>query len=216
MMTKKKESAGRRSGWTQRRGEVRREQLMDAACALLERQEIEEISLEDIASRAGVPVASAYHFYRDRNALFGAVVMRYGEHFTELLRRPLPAAKIHGWQDIMALSIHRAVRYYAANPAARKLLIDGKTPPHLKLLDRATDRSLGALMEEQIAARFELPELPERQAVFFHAVEIVDLMLQISVIQWRKITPRMEEHARIASVAYLEQFIPKQLPRREP
>ena len=132
----------------------------------------------------------------------------------QLLRRPLPAAKISTWQGLLQLMVARAVRYYDANPGARKLLIDGKVPADIKLADRVHDRVLGALLEATLDQHFELPEFPERQQVCYHVVEIADLMMQLSVIQSHRITPAMVRHAHLACVGYLRAFLPEKLPRR--
>jgi AcrR family transcriptional regulator len=210
----KKASAPKRAPWTQRRGEERRQRLIEAAAALLADLELNEISLEDVARRAQIPTASAYHFYKDKHALLIALAAAYGEEFARLLRRPLPAAKINCWEDVLNLQITRAVRFYAANPAARKLLIDGKVPADIKLADRVHDREIGAILEATVAAHFELAQTAEQTAVFYHGVEIVDLMLQLSMIHSRRITAEMVRHARIASIAYVREFLPATLPRK--
>ena len=198
---------------TQKRGEERRQRLLGSAASLLARREIAEISLEDIARDADIPVTSAYHFYPDKHRLLTALAARYGEAFERIVLKPLPAAQIERWEDVIARLIDRAVRYYRDNPAARKLLIDGKTPSDIKLADRIHDRAIGALLEAAIARHFVLPEFPERPDVFYHAVEIVDVLLQVSVIRFGRITPTMVRHARIGSVAYLREFLPSALPR---
>jgi len=198
---------------TQKRGEERRQRLLDSAASLLARREIAEISLEDIARDADIPVTSAYHFYPDKHHLLTALAARYGEAFERIVLKPLPSAQIERWEDVIARLIDRAVRYYRDNPAARKLLIDGKTPSDIKLADRIHDRAIGALLEAAIARHFVLPEFPERSDVFYHAVEIVDVLLQVSVIRFGRITPTMVRHARIGSVAYLREFLPAALPK---
>jgi hypothetical protein len=75
------------------------------------------------------------------------------------------------------------------------------------------DREIGSLLEAAIARHFVLPEFAERSDVFYHAVEIVDVLLQVSVIRFGRITPTMVRHARIGSVAYLREFLPSVLPR---
>ena len=123
---------------TQKRGEERRQRLLDSAASLLARREIAEISLEDIARNADIPVTSAYHFYPDKHRLLTALAARYGEAFEQIVVKPLPAAQIGRWEDVIERLIDRAVRYYRDNPAARKLLIDGKSPSDIKLADRYT------------------------------------------------------------------------------
>jgi AcrR family transcriptional regulator len=203
-----------RTQWTQRRGELRRLQLVDAASELLERYEIDEISLQLVAQHAGIPVASAYHFYPDKTALFIATAKRYSEDFGTILERPYRLARTASWEDVLRIAIDRAVRYYKAHPATGRLLIDGKAPAEIKLADRMNDRSLGALLETVLDRYFVLPRFAERATVFFHAVEIVDLMFLLSMIRSKRITPRMVVHARTACFAYLREFLPATLPRR--
>jgi AcrR family transcriptional regulator len=203
-----------RAPHTQRRGEERRRLLLDAAAAVLVEREIDAVSLEDIAREAGIPVTSAYHFYRDRHSVLAALAARYGEAFEQLMRRPLPAHKVRRWEDVIELLTDRAVRYYAVNPTARKLLIDGKAPADIKLADRIHDRKIGTLLEAAISRHFELPVFPGREAVFYNGVEIVDVMLQVSMIRSRRITSFMVRHAKIASIAYLREFLPASLPAR--
>lgn len=199
---------------TQRRGELRRRQLIEATRELLVEREIDDISLEAIARRAGIPVASAYHFYPTRLAVFAATAAQLGSEIADVLRRPLPAARVRRWEDVLTLSIERAVRYYARSPATGRLLIDPKSPAEIKLADRRNDRSLGLLLEEMIGRHFALPAIEDRARVFFHAVEIVDLMFLLSMIQSGRITREMVKHARIASIAYLREFLPRRLARR--
>ena len=200
----------------QRRGELRRAQLLDAACSLLATQDLRQVSIEDVARRAGIPVASAYHFYPDRIALFTAAARRHGEEVAALLARPIPARQVRSWEDLIAIQLRRVSRFYRHNPAAQRLLIDPRAPPEVKLADRVHDRSLSAIIEASFARHFELPRIAGRAQVFFHAVEIVDLMLLLSVMQAGRITPQMQRHAWIACCAYLRAFLGPTLPRRQP
>ena len=129
------------------------------------------------------------------------------------MTRPLPAAQIRCWEDVIERLIDRAVRYYKENPAARRLLIDGKTPSEIKLADRVHDRALGSLLETAVARHFVLPDFPERSDVFYYAVEIVDVLLQLSVIRYGRITRAMVRHVKIAGVAYLREFLSSALPK---
>jgi AcrR family transcriptional regulator len=192
---------------TQKRGEERRQRLLDSAASLLTEREIADISLEDIARNAGIPVTSAYHFYPDKHGVLAALAARYGEAFEQIVTKPLPPAHIRRWEDVVEKLIDRAVLYYKQNPAARKLLIDGKTPSEIKLADRIHDRTLGSLVETAITRQFTLPEFPERTDVFYHAVEIIDVLLQVSVMSYGRITTAMARHAKIACIAYLREFI---------
>ncbi|MBS0612989.1 MAG: TetR/AcrR family transcriptional regulator [Proteobacteria bacterium] len=212
----RKRNTPERAGWTQRRGQLRREALQEAAARLLKRREIDDVSLEDVAREARIPVASAYHFYKDRNALFVALAAQLSERIAAIIARPYSPAQRKDWHTLIKTALRRVTRHYAMDPAARKLLLDGKTPAEIKLAERLRDQSVGALMEGIFARHFALPTFAERTAVFFHTVEIADLLLQLSVMQHRRITPMMERHALIACTAYLQTFLPGNLPPRRP
>ncbi len=205
---------GGRSGWTQRRGEQRRDELMQAAEKLLESREIADISLEDVARAAGIPVASAYHFYPDRQALFSALAARISAGFLPILSQPLPPRQRREWKAVLRAAIHRAARFYERHPAARKLLLDGKAPAEIRMAERLRDKSVALLVEGVYDSYFVLPAFIGRTEVFFHTVEIADLIFQLSVMQHGRITPKMERHAFIASEAYLGRFLPERLPPR--
>ncbi len=187
---------------------------MQAAANLLESREIADISLEDAARAAGIPVASAYHFYEDRNDLFAALAARMSARFAPIILKSLSAQHRRDWPTLLRSSIRRAARFYGQNPAARKLLLDGKAPAEIRMAERMRDKSFAPLIEGLFEAHFELPTFAERTGVFFHTVEIVDLMFQLSVMQHGRITAAMERHAFIAGEAYLGRFLPERLVRK--
>jgi AcrR family transcriptional regulator len=204
---------GTRKSTLRVRGIARRRLLLEAARALLETRELDAISLGDVAAHAGVPKGSAYHFYEDIKDLYAALLAVTEEELLAAQRLPI-TTRIRAWPDIIQVLIERGVTYYANNPASRQLQIGPKTPPDLKLRDRRSDEALGGIYEQQLQAFFELPEIPNRARVFFHAVEIADLMFGLSVLENGEITDEMSAEATRAAVAYLGTYLPAKLPRR--
>jgi AcrR family transcriptional regulator len=204
---------GTRKGTQRVRGIARRRLLLDAARSLLETRELDEISLGDVAAHAGVPKGSAYHFYEDIKDLYTALLAETEEELLTAQRLAI-TERITSWPDVVRILIERGVQHYASHPASRQLQIGPKTPPYLKLRDRQSDERLGGIYQEQLQAFFELPEIPNRSRVFFHAVEIADLMFGLSVLESGEITPQMSQEATRAAVAYLRLYLPEKLPRR--
>jgi AcrR family transcriptional regulator len=195
------------------RGILRRERLLDAAWRLLATRDLDALSLGDVARAGRVPVASAYHFYANIRAVYDALAERVASellarHQAPLRRRP------RTWRDVIDELIERGAGYFAANPPACRLLIGPHTPPELKFRDRQRDRLLACAFEEHIEAVFRLPDLPDRSAIFFRALEIADLMLCLSMVEHGSITLRMTVEAKRACVAYLAHYLPARLPRR--
>lgn len=195
------------------RGIARRELLLSAARALLEEREIDEISLGDVASRAGVPKGSAYHFYEDIKDLYGALLAVTEEEVLKTQRLPI-TEPVRQWSDVVRILIRRGVEFYNSNRPSCQLQISPKTPPELKLRDRRSDLALGTIYQQQMGAFFELPPLPNASQVFFRAVEIADLMFGLSVLETGKITPEMGLEAERATIAYLATYLPAKLLRR--
>jgi len=197
------------------RGIARRELLLAAARALLEERELDEISLGDVAARAGVPKGSAYHFYDDISDLYAALLTLTEEDVLRTQAVPI-IEPVSEWPDVIRVLLRRGVSFYNSNRPHRQLQIGPKTPPELKLRDRRNDFALGGIYQQQLQTFFELPELPNGPQVFFRAVEIADLMFGLSVLDNGMITEEMGAEAERAVIAYLGTYVPGRLARKRP
>jgi AcrR family transcriptional regulator len=195
-------------------GIARRKRLLATARALLAQRDLDEISLADVARAARIPKGSAYHYYGDILDLYVQLLGVLGEEMLEDVRRPIRGRSPGSWSEVVAALVRRGAHYFNEHRAARQLLISPKTPPQLKLRDRQSDQRIARLFEEQIEARFVLPQSAGRTALFFRAVEIADLMFSLSMLDHGSITPHMTEEAILAVTAYLGTQIPAALPRR--
>src|SRR6185503_20232882 len=67
----------------------RREQILDAANALFAERAYEEVSIEDIASSAGVTRGLVHHYFGGRKEVYVALLERLGAIHEEQLREPV-------------------------------------------------------------------------------------------------------------------------------
>jgi len=67
----------------------RREQILDAANALFAERAYDEVSIEDIASAAGVTRGLVHHYFGGRKDVYVALLERLGAQREERLRPPL-------------------------------------------------------------------------------------------------------------------------------
>ena len=67
----------------------RREQILDAANALFAERAYDEVSIEDIASAAGVTRGLVHHYFGGRKEVYIALVERIGAHREERLPPPV-------------------------------------------------------------------------------------------------------------------------------
>jgi AcrR family transcriptional regulator len=192
---------------TRKRGRERRKLLLKATYDLLCVRPVEDISFRDIADEAGVPEGSAYHFFANRFDVFSALAEELSDQFVEAHRRKVPPSRRKNWRALAEYLVDVGAKVYAESPAARQLLIGGKTPPEVKQADRINDRAVGNVMYEVFAEHFELPETDEMRKAFYYFIEITDLIFTLSVIEHGEITAEMLAEAKRAGTGYLGTYL---------
>ncbi|NKB35686.1 MAG: TetR family transcriptional regulator [Gammaproteobacteria bacterium] len=207
-------TVNRRSSYTHERGDIRRQELLDAAIRLFSRQEIDQVSFVEIARDAEVPTASAYHFYKNKNDLLAALVAYYHEEVNEFVLRPFPYELVNTWMDVIDQIIERAREYFENRDVARKLFYSGKTPPEIKLLDRKGDKEIGSNIEQILNKHFVMPDIPNNQRVFYILVELIDTIFTLSVTENGTITEAYLEETRRATKSYLKTYLPEILTKK--
>ena len=207
MSTRQRIGKRKQQDVTRKRGDERRELLLQASYDLLCKVPVEDVSFRDIAEKAGIPEGSAYHFFANRFDIFSALARKLSDLFVEAHRRPVPAARRKNWQALAGHLVDVGVRVYRENPPARQLLIGGKTPPEVKQADRINDRRVGNVMYEVFSQHFDLPDTTEMRNAFFFFIEITDLMLTLSLIEHGRITAPMIREAKRAGTGYLANYL---------
>jgi len=186
---------------------MRRRILLDAARALLETHDLDQLSLGNVAEHAGVPKGSAYHFFASIYELYADLSRLIAEELRDGQLDPIEGP-VTNWHMVLGVAIDRGAAFFNANTAARQLILGPKSPPEIKRSDREADYEIARSIEAQIGSHFVLPDIPERTVLFFRAVEIADLMFCLSVLDHGLITPQMLEESKKAALAYLSLYIP--------
>ncbi|WP_447725854.1 TetR family transcriptional regulator [Sphingomonas koreensis] len=180
---------------------------------MLETRTLNEIELSDVAAMAQIPKSSAYHFFDDIHHLYAELATVQDEELNAVLAGPLP--RLNSWEEIVSALVDRAAVYFRSNPSAQQLMFGQATPPDIKRSSRKADVAHGGVFEDQIDRQFVLPELPGRDRIFFRAVEAIDLMFGLSLIEEGSLTDEMVGEAKAIACAYLGVRIPRLLPMRE-
>jgi AcrR family transcriptional regulator len=199
---------------TQRRGNRRRERLLEAAGQLVQRHPLAEVTYAAICARAGVPPSSAYHFYPDLDSIFRALLETGRSGFDAALMRPLRNVECRTWQDVVECLVGRAARYNRTHPVAARLAIGGEAPPQLKRLDRDADRVRAGLALDVLEALFVVPPIRHKRQVAFVATEIVDAVFTTSMVEEGRLTPAYVTIAKRAVIGFLGSYFGAVLPRR--
>jgi AcrR family transcriptional regulator len=166
---------------TQRRGDARREQLLQAALTLLETRDFSEVTFVAVCEQAGIPHGSARYFYPDLPALLRGLLGELGKRHDEDMARPIRGKAAKSWRALLHCLIDRSARFQRGNPVFAKLTISGYMPPELKRLDRDADLNRARFLLARLDEFFLLPRHRDNERVAYYAIEIVDTAFMLSV-----------------------------------
>lgn len=201
----------------QKRSRERFEKLIDATDTLLARREMHEIGLYDIAQRAKVPPASAYHFLPTKEAAFVALAERYMEQFYQATRlEPFDRSLIGRWSDLFELYTDRIIGFYNSNPTLLKLFFTGPVSAEIRTLEAAYLQTFSANGYQWMNSYFEMPYLPDAEMKFSVISAIYDGITMRSYLRYGQVTREFQKELVEAVIAYGRTFLPDVLPLRPP
>ena len=188
--------------------------ILAAARELLAEQGVASLSIYSVAERAQIPPSSVYHFFASVPALLEALTADIHGAFRACLQEPIEHDSLRDWRDLSRLVEQRMLAIYAADAAARQLILAQHGLAEVTQADRQHDIELGQAMQVLFDRHFPLPQLPDEVDVFSLAMELGDRVYARSVQLHGEITPRMAEEGMRVFDAYLGLYLPPLLPKR--
>lgn len=194
-----------------KRGIERVELLLDATAELISEQPDEDVSLAQIAERSGVPLASIYHFFPNRNAALVALAQRYHQQIYALPTFPpgqLPAR----WQDVMAYRAEASAAFLNANPAALRLFMGAGVSVEVRNADISGNSRIASYRADYLRRTFVMAPMPDLEKRIALALAVIDGIWSYSYSQHRCITPEYVEEGAHTAILYLRRYLPEILP----
>ena len=188
--------------------------ILTAARELLAELGVANLSIYAVAERAGIPPSSVYHFFASVPALLEGLTGDIHAAFRACLQQPVDHAELRSWHDLSRIVEQRMLAIYAADAAARQLILAQHGLAEVTQADRQHDLELGRLMQALFERHFPLPQLPMDIDVFTLAMELGDRVYARSVQLHGEITPRLGEEGMRVFDAYLGLYLPAALPHR--
>ncbi|GAA3086874.1 TetR/AcrR family transcriptional regulator [Streptomyces roseofulvus] len=105
----------------QRRGIARRQAILDAAEALLGEQGYEAATLRGIGERAGIPVASVYHYFSHRHQVGAELLRRHADALDARLAAALADERPRTLPDVVDTVIDSLLDYFRSHPGCVSL-----------------------------------------------------------------------------------------------
>ncbi len=104
---------------TTAKGRATRDRIVEAACDLVFERGVASLNLDDVRQLTGTSKSQLYHYFRDKDDLIHAVVVRQGERVLAVHRPALEAvdgwARLKRWRDL-SVRLVRAVECHGGCP----------------------------------------------------------------------------------------------------
>jgi AcrR family transcriptional regulator len=129
---------------TRLRTDARRQQLLRAGVELLRVRTPDEISIEDVARRAGISRGLLYHYFEDKDAFVGAVLEQASEELREALRVDPQLSD----RERIEAAIDAFIAYGEAHAAGFRAVLTGGVGNRnvAALIERTRERDLDAFV----------------------------------------------------------------------
>ncbi len=200
--------------FTSQQGRVRRQKLLMGAKKLSETRSINDISLADVCEEAGIPRASAYHFFPNIEAIFLALRFLNAIEILEILTT-VETVDYDRWQGYLTALIQRCVSIFHDDQTKAKLIYDTNTPDFEgDSFGEDMDHQIVELVYKRLSERYEMPKFEDIQDTLLVTYSIINGIFTLSYRRHERITDNYLQEATTASIAYLRCYLPEKLPRK--
>ncbi|MEV0264601.1 TetR/AcrR family transcriptional regulator [Streptomyces sp. NPDC050617] len=204
MFEKKSAAQGpTRRGVVQRRGVERRRAIVDAAEALLAERGYEAATLKAIGERAGIPIASVYHYFSDRHQVDAEILRRHvdelGKVFTAVLHSSAPTPRT--LREAVDALVDPVLAHFRRHPSCTELWFAGRHDMLVELV-RAFDEEQARRAWEYLVER-NLVAADTPRLVLLLAFEVGNRFLDVAFRRSPAGDDAVIDEARGCLAAYL-------------
>lgn len=192
---------------SQRRSRERVERILDSAASLVIRDGVEAVTTQEIARGAGVPVASLYQYFGDKEDVLLALAGRDMAEMDEEVATALAELGTDGLtvELLVRTTMESFVRVYHRRRAFVEIYLRGRTNSVLNRFGREhNERIAVTLREYALDIGLAGPELTPARALL--AVEMGDRIFQLAFEHLDEGDPLLVEEGIALVTGYLEKF----------
>lgn len=200
--------------FTSQQGRIRRQKLLMGAKKLSETHAINDITLAAVCEEAGIPRASAYHFFPNIEAIFLALRFLNAIEILEILAT-VETVDYDRWQAYLTALVECCVNIFHSDQTKAKLIYDTNTPDFEgDGFGEAIDHQIVQLVYKRLSERYEMPNYEDIEDVLLVTYSIINGIFTLSYRRHESITDSYLQEATTASIAYLRCYLPEKLPRK--
>jgi AcrR family transcriptional regulator len=154
------------------------QRVLDAAEALLAREDADALTTTRIATDAGIAVGSLYQYFPDKGAIVDALARRYLDEFERMMEQQAERAVAERWDDLPGRLIDAFADRYRSEPGYRALWFGRDFTPELREADRLNKRALAERVRRMVVDTGLAPDSDRLGNMCRAAVLIADALLQ--------------------------------------
>ena len=189
----------------QARSRKRVEAILDSAERLVVLRGVEALSTREIAEAAGVPTASLYQYFADKEGVLLALAERHMAEMDEQTARDLEAVETLTVASLVRTTMGAFVAVYLRRRAFVEIYLRGRTNPALHAYGREHNlRVARTLRDFALDSGLADAALTERSAVL--AVEVGDRIFQLAFEDDARGDADTIEEGITMVTAYLERY----------
>ena len=145
---------------TQERSKRTYNKLLDALEDLLEQRTIHDVSVSEIADKAGVTTGAIYRRFRDKRGLLQAAASRF--YHEAPTARGIDTADPNSDTEVLRLAFHDGIRYAIKHMPLLRAATAYEDEFTFDLLNRARDELVESMINHLKTSRYEGDELQRR------------------------------------------------------
>ena len=200
--------------FTSKQGRTRRHQLLMGAKTLSETHPVSEISLADVCEEAGIPRASAYHFFPNVEAIFLALRFLTAIELIETIDA-FEVSQFNRWQGYITGLIEACMTVTTQDKSRTQLSYGPNTPDFEgEEYGNRVEIQIVQLVYGKLNEQYEMPEYENIEQVLLVTLGIIDSVFKLSYRQEHAVTDAYIQEAITAAIAYLRCYLPEKLNKR--
>lgn len=196
-----KKMKARSSGYKTKRGNQRRDALLNATKEMIALDGVSEISFVSIAKKAEVPLPSIYHYFKNLESLILRIVEELGQELLENLK-VVKASNFQSSEERIHFLLDENIKFLNEHPIAQKVFYAPSLPDSAKAIDEKLMLEMSELFFWSVRS-----ELKRSKEVFFErflvAVQIFDAIAKHELSNKTKISASAATDIRNIITSYL-------------
>ena len=175
---------------------------------LLNESSFDDITYQQIADDAGIPLASCYHFYKSKLDLVRVLADELTDQYLIAVLAEERFRSFDNWRDCVTAHVRYTVEHHNKSPAELQIFFSGSVSFKVRLDALRREKMIGARLLDILQSKFDMPNLDDAEDVFYRAVEIARTVLALDFQEKGSINDVSATEAARAMTGYLAYYFP--------